>query len=294
MTRMSVIIAAHNACSVIDQCLSALKNQAGSDELEIIVVDSSSDGTDTIVRQNHPGVTLIHFDTPRTIPVMRGEGIRVSHGDIITIIDPYAVVSTGWHKALITAFAETDYSIIGGPVDLIKKQKRNLREWAIYINEYGMFMPPMSSGGMTILPGCNISYRREVLFDGDMPRFQHFWKTSVNEETSRLWLESAAVVSLNKPIPFGGFLQSRYDHGRCFAGMRETGRVERLLRLITAPVLPFVFLWRWGRHYFSKGMYRSKFVLTLPHQFILFGNWARGELAGYLRGTGHSCEKLFY
>jgi len=35
-------------------------------------------------------------------------------------------------------------------------------------------------------------------------------------------------------------------------------------------------------------------VLTLPAQILLFSVWAWGEAWGYLRGTGQTCEQLFY
>jgi hypothetical protein len=92
------------------------------------------------------------------------------------------------------------------------------------------------------------------------------------------------------------FLASRFDHGRCFAGMRDVrwSWPERLLRAATAPLLPFVMSWRWGRVIWAKRRNRGKLIATLPLQLLLFGVWAAGESCGYLRGTGRSCRRLFY
>ena len=153
---------------------------------------------------------------------------------------------------------------------------------------------------MKILPGSNISYKREVLFDGDKPKHAEFWKAFANWDVERagwsLWQAPSVIVQLHKPIPFWDFFSTRFDHGRCFAGMRVAGATggERLLRALTTPFLPALLLWRWGRLYWIKRRYRSKFLLTLPLQLILFSNWAWGEFIGYWRGPGQSCQRLFY
>ncbi|MDE3092040.1 MAG: hypothetical protein KGJ80_21920, partial [Chloroflexota bacterium] len=168
---------------------------------------------------------------------------------------------------------------------------------AKYINEYGMFMPPIDEGEIEILPGSNVSYKRRALFADGKPRYAEFWKTLVNWGTgTSLWLSPRMIVSLRKPIPFQDFLRTRFDHGRCFAGMRvaDAPQGKRILRAITSPVLPAILLWRWGKRYWSKKRYRAKFLLTLPLQLLLFGNWAFGEFVGYVASTGNSCRKLFY
>lgn len=299
--KVSVVIAAHNAASVIAQCLGALNCQLQREEAEIIVADSSTDGTAKIVREQFPQVRLCHFDEPLTLPQLRGKAIALTQGEIIAILDPYSLVDENWLFELIQVHEKQANLIIGGVVDLFDAEHQGLLAWAIYINEYGMFMPPLEAGEMEILPGSNISYKREVLFAGEKPKQEEFWKTFVNRDVekagSRLWLAPSVVVRLHKPIPFWDFFRTRYDHGCCFAGMRAANisDSERLWRAIASPLLPLVFLWRWGRRYWVKGRdHRIKFVLTLPWQILLFGNWAWGECVGYLRGSGQSCDRLFY
>ena len=296
---LSIVIASHNAADVISACLGALQAQRKFIG-EIIVADNSSDGTDEIIREHFPEVTLAHFTESLTLPQLRGKAIATTCGDIIAILDPYSIVDSQWAEQLIKEHQARSNLVIGGTVDLNQPERQNLLAWAKYINEYGMFMSPMSEGAIEILPGSNISYKRVALFDGDKPKYDEFWKTFVNENIeagdSALWLAPRVLVYLNKPISFLDFLQTRFDHGRCFAGMRvaRASRGERCVRALAAPILPLVFIWRWGMRYWSKQRYRGKFLLTLPLQLILFGNWALGEMVGYLRGVGKSCQKLYY
>lgn len=300
MAELSVVIAAHNASATIEECLAALQAQSGSEIHEIIVADSSTDGTDTIVRRRFPTVRLLHFAEELTLPELRARGIQVASGDLIAILDPYSIADRHWAEALIAEHEARSSPIIGGTVDLYQADCQGQLSWAQYINEYGMFMPPMGAGAMDILAGSNVSYKRSALLSN--PKFQRdeFWKTFVNESAeaagSALWLAPGVGIALKKPIPFRDYLRTRFDHGRCYAGMRvaHRSRVERWSRAASAPLLPFVLLWRTGARYWSKGRHREKLLTTLPLQLLLFGNWALGELVGYLRGPGKSCRRLFY
>lgn len=294
------MIATHNAKQVIATCLDALAQQIDPQLDEIIIADSSDDGTPEAIKAILPSGQLIHFDEPLTIPQLRGHGIAASTGEIIAILDPYSIASSGWVDQVLKAHRERPNPVIGGTVDLYNEDRQGLLAWALYINEYGMFMSPAPEGEIEILPGSNISYKRHVLFEGKIPRYSEFWKTFINWDTetagSALWLAPAIHVRLWKPIPFSDFFRSRRDHGRCFAGMRseEASKVERFLRAASTPLLPFVFLLRWGRRYWSRRRRRREFLLTLPLQFLFFGQWALGEFAGYCFGPNRSCQKLFY
>lgn len=294
------MIATHDAEQVIATCLTALAQQVDPLLDEIIIADSSHDRTPDVVKAVLPTGRLIHFDEPLTVPQLRGHGIGRSRGGIIAILDPYSIVSSGWVDAVLKAHRERPNPVIGGTVDLYNENTQGLFVWAQYINEYGMFMSPATEGEIEILPGSNISYKRHVLFDGTTPLYPEFWKTFINWDTETtgfaLWLAPAIQVCLWKPIPFADFLRTRRDHGRCFAAMRnqQLTRVARLLRGLSTPLLPWVFLLRWGRRYWTRNRRRREFLLTLPLQFLLFGLWALGEFDGYFFGSNRSCQKLFY
>jgi hypothetical protein len=172
--------------------------------------------------------------------------------------------------------------------------------WTLYLNEYGLFMPPIVEGETWIVPGSNVAYKRAALFDGVTPRYPVFWKTFANweieQDRSPLWLEPAMRVDLYKPIPLSDYLKTRYHHGRCFAGLRvrQASWVVRVARALSTPLVPALLLWRWTRGFWSKRRERARFVLTMPAQFVLFAVWAWGEALGYLRGSADTCDQLFY
>jgi glycosyltransferase involved in cell wall biosynthesis len=151
--QVSVVIGVHNAASVISPCLAALQAQIQNATTEIIVVDSSVDGTNRIICEQFPDVQMLHFDQPLTLAQLRGKGIAIAKGNIIAILDPYSIVDQHWLSELIQVHTKQPNLIIGGTVELFNADQQNLLTWATYINEYGMFMPPLEAGVMEILAG---------------------------------------------------------------------------------------------------------------------------------------------
>jgi glycosyltransferase involved in cell wall biosynthesis len=52
--KISVVVASHNARATIEECLSAVVAQRQDSELEIVVVDNSTDGTSELIRSGFP------------------------------------------------------------------------------------------------------------------------------------------------------------------------------------------------------------------------------------------------
>lgn len=298
--RLSIVIASHNASGVIDPCLKALEHQVRTQPMEVIVADSSTDGTADRIASNFPWVRLIRFDRPQSVPVLRGRAIAGARGDVIAVLDPYSVAAPDWAQRVLEAHARQHHLVIGGAVGLYRPESRSWADRVLYFNEYGLFMPPIRAGESWIVPGSNVSYKRQALFDGDRPRYPVFWKTFANWDAegqgSPLWLADDVRVDLNKPIPLHDYLRTRYDHGRCFAGMRSrnSGPGERVWRMATSPLIPLLLAWRWTRGFWPKRRSRFEYLLTLPAQLMLFTVWACGEASGYACGSGRCCDRLYY
>jgi hypothetical protein len=300
MPSVSVVIASHNAGATIEECLLALQADVARREVEIIVADSSTDGTAAAIRDRFPGVIVLRCSEPLTIPQLRGVGIAAARGEIVALLDPYCIVGKGWVTELVRVHTERPEPAVGGAVALDGESERCLIRWATYFSEYAGFVPPLREGPSAELTGNNIAYKRRALGQGDTLARTGFWKTFVNwqlqADGQALWSAPALVVTLRKPIPFAEFLGSRYHHGRCFAAMRVAGGrgATRWLLALTAPLLPLVALWRQTRSVWPKRRHRAKFMMIMPLLLLFHMSWAWGELWGYLRGPGRSCGQLFF
>lgn len=297
---LSVVIATHDARGVIEICLAALLGQPGSERIELIVADGSRDGTGELVASRFPRVRLLRLDPALNVPELRGRAIAQARAPVIAVLDPFSVAAPDWIEQTIDAHRRLSNVVIGGAVEMHDAPHASFAAWTLYFNEYGMFMPPVVQGPATIVPGSNVSYKRGALFDGERPRYPVFWKTFANWDAessgSALWLQPAMQVALNKPIPLGDYLRTRFDHGRCFAAMRveQSAWRVRALRALSTPAVPLVLCVRWSRVILRKPRRRALYLSTLPLQLLLFAAWSVGEAVGYLCGRGASCRRLFY
>jgi glycosyltransferase involved in cell wall biosynthesis len=58
---ISVVIPSYNSGLTIRHCLDSVLGQSGPEDREVILVDSSTDGTDRIVTREYPDVRLFHL-----------------------------------------------------------------------------------------------------------------------------------------------------------------------------------------------------------------------------------------
>lgn len=296
---LSVIIAGNGPHTPIRRCLEGLLAQADGG-VQVIVAFGGHPALAQELAAHAARIEPISRPNPTALQALRAAALRKASGEVVAILDPYSMVANGWLAAVRETHRMHANQAIGGPVDLAGAAQRGLFDWAAYINEYGMFLPPMEEQGMELLPGSNVSYKRSALFEGDAPRSPELWKTFVNDRLRRqgetLLIEPRMAVALDKTVGFGDYLASRFDHGRCYGAMSSTEQplAARWLRIAAAPLLPFVLLARWSRRFWARGRYRGKLIATMPLQLLMFGWWIAGETAGRAFGSGKSCSRLYY
>lgn len=296
ISRLSVIIASDNASHTIEDCLNTLERQIRSGEVEIIVVDCSSDETPYIIKTRFPDIKLINFSRRMTLPFLLSAGIERSTGDIIAITDATCSVDSNWISEILKAH-EAPYPVIGGAVEI--GDVKSMVGWAAYFCDYGQFMHPLNKGEVSELPGNNISLKRWALEEGREFVQNGFWKTywcqKLLEEGFQLVSVPSIVVRYNKSFRLSPFLLRRFHHGRCFAGMRiaQASIFTRIYCIAGSPSLPFLFLVRTTRAIMSQRRYLKKFVFSLPVLGMAVVSWSFGEFWGYLSGPGNSCARIY-
>ncbi len=220
--QLSVIIAGNGSGTPIKRCLDSLLAEADRD-VQVIVAFGGHPALAEELAAHASRIKLISRQNPAALHVLRAAALLKATGDLVAILDPYSIPANDWVAAVRETHREHANQAIGGPVDLDGAAKRGWLDWALYINEYGMFLPPMEEQGMELLPGCNVSYKRSALFDGDAPRSPELWKTFVNDRLlglgETLLIEPKMIVGLDKSIDFGDYLFRRFDHGRCYGAM---------------------------------------------------------------------------
>jgi GT2 family glycosyltransferase len=91
---LSIVIVSWNTREVLRNCLRSLEQHGASDGIEMVVVDNASgDGSPEMVVVDFPRVRLIRNDANLGFARACNQGMRVSHGELILLInsDTYVV-----------------------------------------------------------------------------------------------------------------------------------------------------------------------------------------------------------
>jgi len=284
---ISILMGTQNAALYIERCLGSLEAQAREQGAEVIVADNSTDGTADLIASRFPWVRLMRGSADAGLPQLLRDAIRASHGKIVAVTDPFIEFPPDWLAKVRQAHA-AEYQVIGGAVENGRTQ--SVLDWACYLADYGAFMLPARRQETTLLPGNHVTYKRALLDEMQAQFDGGFWKVFFHWELEqrgvKFLFDPEMYVYYAKQNRFGAFMDGYFRHGWFFAGRRcETiGLGERLLRVVTLPLLMLVLLYRRMRDAWSKGRHRRELLLASPVMAVFVAGWAAGEGAGYLLG----------
>ena len=158
--RISVVIPSYRSQETIGETLESVRRQRRVMPQEVLVVDSSDDGTDEWIRQRYPTVRVISSPARLWPGAARNRGAAVARGSLLAFLDADAVAHPDWLERLVGKMGE-DPSIrmIGGAVahPVAASVAQQLLHWI----EFSEFLPELPSGWRPYLPSCNLLVRRD-------------------------------------------------------------------------------------------------------------------------------------
>ncbi len=284
--KLSIVIGANNARTSIRDCLTSLENQKKDQNVEIIVVDNSTDGTTEIISQQFPNVNLLRAPASDLIPQLWEIGINQSTGNIVAITTAHCVPEKNWIEEILKAHDSSPYPGIGGAIE--NDKSAGLVEWAIFFCRYSRYMLPFPERTANEIAGDNASYKRWVLDRYKQARRQGFWEPTVHAKLRKdglqLLIKPTIVVYHKKSFSLLGFIRQRFWHGKQFGKARTVSLsgIKRIIYVLLSPLIPLLFLSRITQQVLTKRKHRGKFLLSLPILILFLLGWSTGELIGYL------------
>lgn len=222
---ISVIVPSYNSRKIITQCLESIFRQKTRQSYEVIVVDSSDDGTSELIKDLYPSVKVIELKN-RTFPGQaRNVGIKESKGEIIVFTDSDCTVQNEWLDAIILSCDKKEgFRVIGGAV--CNGTKENLIGTAEYILEFNEFIPSRAEGEARLLPTCNISFRREIFdeygyLDNIIKGSDSLFSRKIVEAGEKIYFTPAFKVYHRNRTSLKKFLKNQYELGLGSAQMRR-------------------------------------------------------------------------
>lgn len=221
----SIIVPCYNARATIARCLDALVGQRTRAAYEIIVVDSSDDGTAALIASGFPSVRLIRLPR-RTLPgPARNIGIEAARGGLLAFTDADCVAEPQWLDKMIRAHRDNDCAAVGGAV--LNGLPLNPVAWSGYLVEFSEQLPSSPRRDVDLLPTCNVSYRPSVfarygLFPIDLwPSEDHVFSWRLARAGERLLFEPSIHVRHIFRSQLTAFMRHQLRLGRASASARK-------------------------------------------------------------------------
>jgi glycosyltransferase involved in cell wall biosynthesis len=264
-------------------------NQSYNRVDKVIVVDSSDDGTDEIIRHSFPSVKLICLKKRTLAGAARNIGVRAANSEYIAFTDSDCIVDYYWVENMMRRMENGNYDVVGGAI--INGTPESISGTLDYLNEFSFFMPEIKSGYVDALATANVCYRRWI-FDSN-----HFMESLLaGQDTVFHWSlidggiklffdQTVKIVHMNRK----GFMNV-LKHQRQLGGGAGLARIvmKRDLLLVKFPfisiiVLPWIrVLKTYKRVFFNNKKIWKKVWLFFPLSLIIAYSWSSGFFSSLL------------
>ena len=286
---VSVLIPSYNNAGLIRGCLQALLRQKTDVSFEIIVVDSSTDGTEKIVKNEFPGVQIHHFNRRLYVGEARNVGVEKAKGEFVFFVDTDCIVGESWIRQMHQGIIQNGVDGIGGAVE-------NGTPWSIsgtigYYLEFFRFVPHHGRPRSTqYLVGCNSGYRKEVFESAKY--YSNYNKERIGEDFVFNWqlMQSGKKVMFDPSVTMKhlnrtGFVNVfRYQYGLGQSAYTYRSRITpdilrpfKRLPILTY-LIPFGTMAWIGSTFLRRFRFveLAKFILLLPLLYVANCVWSVG------------------
>jgi GT2 family glycosyltransferase len=171
----SVVLPSYNAAHTVPMVLEALVAQVTDLRYEVILVESSGDGTAEIVRSLFPEVQVI--ESPRRLfpGAARDLGAERAKGRILLFLDADCVPESDWLDRMWATHERYDCAVVAGSI--LNGNPRFATSVSSYMNEFSDFFPYGEPRYVDYLPSGNTSYKIEIFrrhggFDPNEPMYE--------------------------------------------------------------------------------------------------------------------------
>ena len=288
--KISVIIASYNSKKFICDCLKSLEKQVTSRSYEILLIDSSTDGTDDLVSKTFPHVKVYHFSERKFPGDARNIGISIAKGRIIAFIDADCRAEGNWIEMIAEAH-ELPHPVCGGAI--ANANPDSYVGWAAYFTEFSHWMPGTPHKWLDDIPTANLTYKREVFdkygyyLEGTYCSDTDFhWRIGRNGH--RLRFVPSILVSHHNIDNLKHFLQHSFHHGQSFARVRIWGqnfsRWKRIIYVVCGLFIPLRIFFKVAFNNMKNRVYLFHFITSLPLLVLGIVCWSMGEVVGYAGG----------
>jgi GT2 family glycosyltransferase len=158
---VSVVVPCYRPGALIDGCLAGLLEQDLDGPYEVIVVESTGDGTAERLTSRFPRCRVI-APRARTLPAeAQNIGVAAAAGPFIAITNHDCLVPRSWLRSMLVRHGAGTYAAVGGAI--ANGTPRSLVGTAAYWSEFNEFTTGRHAEPVPGVPQCNVCFRRTAL-----------------------------------------------------------------------------------------------------------------------------------
>lgn len=157
---VSVVIPVYNGATTIERCLASVVSQATAFEYEVIVADSSTDGTPEMIAAKFPTVTLVRLGDRAFPGTARNAAIRLARGTYVAMTDADCIVDPDWLTRIVAEHEAGNYAAVGGAI--CNGTPGSVSGFIGYVLEFREFIPTSPRRDVVTIPTANLCCRRDV------------------------------------------------------------------------------------------------------------------------------------
>ena len=295
---ISVIIPSYHSQTTIGDCLQSLHSQRTDEKYEILVINSSRDGTSRIVKDSFPLVRFFQLKRKVFAATARNVGIQNARGDVMAFIDADCSASSDWLDRMILWHSKS-FRAVGGSI--VNKSQKNIFSRAEYPLEIMEFSPRNPRREVKFVSAANCSFSREI-FDkyglfpevraGEDLVFCH----KIVEKGEKILFDPAARVFHRNEINFKTYLKKQIMHGKyshIIRGMAKLSGSFLNNPLLLPFLVPFMPLMRALRIIYRSLALRNKVLYDILNTFPIFFLGCIMWSFGYIKGHIEHSKKIY-
>ncbi len=280
--------------------IDAVRIQTAAGSIELVVVDCAAEGASPLRVPAEVPTTVIALPGCTSLSLARAEAVRRAQTGLVAFLEDHCYPSPGWAEALLDAHRRP-WAAVGYAFANANPESYVAR--ACQMSDYGLWTHPARGGPARLLPGNNVSYRRDLLLSlGDeLDRLlivDFNLQDTLRRQGHELAIEPRALVYHENFNAVADLGRASYAYCRLMAINRarhgEWGAARRFGYAATVPfAVPLLKLGRLAYSLRGRPSLVPVAASALP-VVLAVGAWsAVGEARGYLERTGDEADADF-
>ena len=273
---VSVIVALTELSPRVAESLAGFAREAHSVDGELLVVDGSLGGIETVILPSDSRV--LAAEPGSLVPSLWRDGLLAVQAPIVAISSATMIPRSGWLRALLHNLEGSERAGVGGSIE--PGQGLSALDSAVYLARYLNYFRPSADASPA---GENVLYRRHRLMAVAETWKSGFWEAEVHEHLRMLGddfgLEPSAVLEYSGGAQFASTLNRRFRHALRYGATRPQGKWGRW-QALASPALPALLAWRIAQKFGRVGIPPGLRMGAAFPWLALVIAWSLGEGCG--------------